>query len=115
MELFTDAVTTAVERALGGVAERQRVTANNIANISTPNFRASRVQFEDSLAAAIERGEPGDAGPTITPANTSVDTNGNDVQLEEETTILVKSGLQYEALVNALNYKLGLIRTAVER
>ena len=115
MELFTDAVTSAVERALDGVSERQRVSADNVANVNTPNFKASRVEFEDSLAAAIQAGDPDAAQPTVTAANTPANINGNNVMLDEETTTLIKSGLQYEALVNALNYKLNLIRTAVER
>ena len=115
MELFTDGVTAAVERALGGVAERQRVTAANVANAATPGYRASRVEFESSLAEAIERGRPEDAAPTLTAATTPARLDGNNVSLDEETRILVTAGIQYEALVNALNYKLGLIRTAVER
>ena len=115
MELFSDGVTSAVERALDGVAERQRVTAANVANVATPNFKASRVQFEEDLAEAIDRGDPSSASPSLTVANTPTNINGNNVALDEETTILIRSGLQYDALVNALNYKLNLIKTAVER
>src|SRR3954452_21912700 len=100
MQLFTDGVTTAVERALSGVAERQRVTANNIANLTTPGFRASRVNFESDLAAAIDRDDPSDAAPSIVDAGTPARGDGNTVALDEETEILVKSGVQYEALVN---------------
>ena len=115
MELFTDAVTAAVERALGGVAQRQRVSAANVANVSTPGYQAQRVEFEESLADAIDRGDPDSSSTSVTLANTPRNINGNNVLLDEETSILITSGLQYEALVNALNYKLGLIRTAVER
>jgi flagellar basal-body rod protein FlgB len=113
--MFTDAVTAAVERALSGVSERQRVTANNIANVSTPGFKASRVNFEESLADAIRDGRPEDANPSLGAADTPARADGNNVSLDDETKILVKSGLQYQALVQALNYKLNLIRTAVER
>jgi flagellar basal-body rod protein FlgB len=115
MDLFTDAVTSGIERALSGVSQRQRVTANNIANVATPGFKASRVDFEADLAAAFGRGNPADAAPSITAANTPASVNGNNVSLDEETQIMLKAGLQYEALVQALNYKLGLIRTAIGR
>mgnify|MGYP006192785617 CR=1 FL=1 len=32
-----------------GLSRRQEATSNNIANIETPNYKASRVQFEDDL------------------------------------------------------------------
>ena len=114
MELFTDAVTAGIERALSGVTQRQRVTAHNIANVSTPGFKASRVDFESNLAEAFRNGAPGEAGFTMRAANTPSSVNGNNVSLDEETQIMMKAGLQYEALVQALNYKLGLLRTAVE-
>ena len=113
MELFTDLATSAIERALDGVATRQRVSAHNIANVATPGFRASRVAFEDDLAAAIGRGAPSTADPSVLAANTPARADGNNVVLEDETQIMVTSGLHYEALVQALNYKLSVLRTAV--
>jgi flagellar basal-body rod protein FlgB len=113
VELFTDLVTSAVERALSGVAERQRVTANNIANATTPNFKAGRVSFETDLATAINRGDASHVSPSLTGADTPAKLDGNNVAVDEEMKIMVTSGLQYQALVQALNYKLGVIRTAV--
>ena len=53
MTLFTDRVTAGIESALDSVSLRQRVTADNIANMNTPGFKASRVEFENSLASAM--------------------------------------------------------------
>jgi flagellar basal-body rod protein FlgB len=114
MALFTDRVTGAVEAGLDAVALRQRVIADNIANAETPGFRARRVTFEQSLAAALEAGTPEAATAAIVDAGTEPNGVGNTVQLEQEVAGLVKSGLQYDALVAALNYKLGLLRTAIE-
>ena len=113
MELFTDLATSAIERALDGVSTRQRVTAHNIANVATPGFKASRVAFEDDLASAISRGAPGTAQASTVAANTPGRADGNNVVLEDETQIMITSGLQYEALVQALNYKLSVLRTAI--
>jgi flagellar basal-body rod protein FlgB len=113
MELFTDLATSAIERALDGVAQRQRVTAHNIANVATPGFRASRVAFEDDLASALERGTPSRAAASVVGAGTPARADGNNVVLEDETQIMVTSGLHYEALVQALNYKFSVLRTAV--
>jgi flagellar basal-body rod protein FlgB len=114
VSMFTDGVTAAVEQALSSVSLRQRVAANNIANQNTPNFRASKVDFEADLANAIQSGNPTAAGPTVNDAQTPADEYGNTVQLEQETTTLISSGLQYDALVAALNYKFNLLQTAIK-
>lgn len=114
MSFFTDGVTAAVEKALIGVSQRQRVTADNIANLNTPGFRASRVDFESDLARAIEDRRPGSAEPTVSLDTSPGGEDGNNVSLDSETATLVKSGLQYDALVSALNYKLNIVRTAID-
>jgi flagellar basal-body rod protein FlgB len=111
--LFTDLTTAAVERALSGVAQRQRLTADNVANVTTPGYKAKRVEFEDDLALAMSTGDPSGAQISETAADTPVDVNGNNVDLQAETTTMIKSGLQYDALVATLNYKLSLIRDAI--
>lgn len=113
MTLFTDGVTSAVETALSGVARRQRVTADNIANVNTPGFRAAQVDFEGELARAVADGRPEGAEVTVSPTGAPGDVNGNNVSLDRETATLVKSGLQYDALVAALNYKFNVLRTAI--
>ena len=111
-DLFTDTTTWALERALDAVAERQRVSSHNIANAATPGFRAKRVDFEAQLAAALRSGS--DHAPIVVRrANTPVGLNDNDVALEEESAILMRTELLYEALVAAENYKLNLLRTAI--
>lgn len=110
--LFSDTTTWALEHALSAVAERQRAASNNIANAATPGFNSSRVDFEASLAAALERGT-NDAVITTRRANTPEGLNGNDVSLEEESSMLLRTEILYEALIAAENYKLGLLRTAM--
>ncbi len=114
--IFNDTTMQAIQYALRGVNERQRVAAHNIANVNTPGFRSSRVRFEDELAEAISSdADIDDLGFRTVRANTPINLRGNDVTLEEESTDLIQSGIHYEALVNALNYKLGTIRTAIGR
>ena len=110
--LFTDTTTWALEHALDAVAERQRVVSNNIANAVTPGFRSQRVHFEDSLARALGSSNR-TAEISYRSANTGPGINGNDVSLEEESALLLRSEILYEALISAENHKLGLIRTAI--
>ncbi len=116
IDVFSTNSLTAIEVALDGVAERQRVTAHNIANVNTPGFRSARVEFESELARALERGNGvRDVDSATVGANTPINVRGNDVALEQENRELITSSIQYEALVNAMNHQFTLLRTAVGR
>lgn len=110
--LFTDTTTWALEHALNAVAERQRTLSHNVANAATPGFRAQRVDFEESLAQALQSNSP-NADITFRRANSPIGINGNNVSLEEESSLLLRTEILYETLIAAENYKLGLVRTAV--
>ncbi len=110
--LFTDTTTWALEHALTAVAERQRTSAHNIANAATPGFRAERIDFEESLGRALRSGRT-DADVSSRPSNGAPGINNNDVSLEEESSLLLRTEILYEALIAAENYKLGLLRTAM--
>lgn len=114
MDLFTDRVSAGVERALDGVAQQQRTTASNIANAATPGYRAQTVSFQDSLQAALDNGDdPSTAAITTTDAGTPADVNGNTVQLDKEVVDQQREGLQYQALAQAMTFKLGLWQKAL--
>ncbi|WP_181313157.1 flagellar basal body rod protein FlgB [Nocardioides campestrisoli] len=112
----TDAVSAALGAALDGVSVRQRVIADNIANIDTPGFRASSVDFESSLRAAIAGGQVENGTPlsvTATPTDTPVGPNGNNVDLRKESLAAMQSQFQYQLLTRAVNDRYSLLRTAV--
>lgn len=115
MQIFTDRTQAALEIGLAGEAQRQRVTSNNIANVNTPNFSATRVEFEGSLARALDRRDGSTVAIDRAPGTPWGSLNGNQVSLEEETAILIKSGLHYEAIVGAVNSRLSLLSTAIGR
>lgn len=110
-----DLTVSAVHTALRGVTQRQRVIANNIANVETPGFIAQRVSFEESLRAAVRSGAPEASTVAVTPSDAPANLNGNNVQLDDETMALVDSGLHYQLMVEALNAKFGLLRTSIGR
>jgi len=111
----TDPVGMILGSALDGVSLRQRVIADDIANVDTPGFRARSVDFETSLRAAIADGEfAGDAVPvTSTPADTPVGANGNNVDLRKETLAAVQSQFQYQMLGRAVSDRFANVRTAI--
>ena len=114
MTLFTDGVQGALERAMDGVMLRQRVAAQNLANVMTPGYHAQRVSFEDSLSAAVATGaDPGTVALDVAPTGDPEDARGNNVDVVGENATLMRSGLQFEALVQAANYRFNVLHTAL--
>ena len=112
--MIGDATMTALHSALSGLAERQRVTADNIANINTPGYLAGRTDFESALRGAIDNGEtPSVDGGTIARSLEPTNANGNNVNLDSETVIATETGLRYQLALNALDGKYTLLRTAL--
>ena len=112
--MIADATMTALHAALTGLSERQRVTADNIANINTPSFLAGRTDFESALSDELDNGQTpviskGVVSRSLEPTNT----NGNNVNLDEETLIATQTGLRYQLALNALDGKYSLLRTSM--
>jgi flagellar basal-body rod protein FlgB len=112
--MIGDVTATALHAALTGLAERQRVTADNIANVNTPGFLAGRTDFESALSGALRNGESpsishGSVARSLEPTNT----NGNNVNLDSETLIATETGLRYQLALNALDGKYNVLRTAL--
>ena len=108
-----DSTGSALYAALNGLAARQRVIANNVANVETPGYIAGRVRFEDSLRAAIEGGDAGDSSVSTMSSAGPVNLNGNNVSLDTEVVALTQTDLAYQLMIQALNSKFGLLRTAI--
>ena len=109
-----DVTSSTLKAALDGLAQRQRVTADNIANINTPGFLAGRVDFESSLRGALANGEaPSINGGTVARSLEPTNTNGNNVNLDMETLAATETGLRYQLALNALDGKYNVLRTAL--
>jgi flagellar basal-body rod protein FlgB len=104
----------ALHATLSGLAQRSRVTADNIANVNTPGFLAGRVDFESSLKGALRNGDtPQVNGGTTVRSLEPTNTNGNNVHLDQETLIATETGLRYQLALNALDGKYNSLRTAL--
>lgn len=108
---LSDPVGAILGSALDGIALRQRVIADNIANVDTPHYRASSVDFESSLRSAISSGGTGSISPTLTATDTPVGANDNNVDLRKETLAAVQSQFQYQMLTRATSDRFDLLKT----
>ena len=112
--MIGDVTTAALHSALSGLAERQRVTADNIANINTPQFLAGRTDFESALRDSLSNGvTPSVSGGAVARSLEPTNTKGNNVNLDEETVTATETGLRYQLALNALDGKYNLLRTAL--
>lgn len=117
--------------ALDGLAFRQSLIGRNIANIDTPGYRASDVNFETQLKRA--RRELDDvhmwkthgghlASPSQLPGmqvklrrGGSLRADGNNVDIDVELTQMAESGVRYQALTQLVSKKLLLLKSIVNR
>lgn len=116
----SDPITAALATALDGLALRQKVTADNIANVDTPHFTASRVDFEDSLRAALDTGTLdtsgglGDASvASVLPTSGPPSATGNNVDLGTEEMTALQATFRYQLLSRAVGDRFGLVTTAI--
>jgi flagellar basal-body rod protein FlgB len=113
--LIEDRTMTALHSALSGLAQRQRVTADNLANINTPGFLAGRTDFESSLKSSLSSGgTPTVSGGTVARSLDPTNTNGNNVNLDAETVIATETGLRYQLALNALDGKYSVLRSSLK-
>lgn len=122
--LFVDRTTAVLNKVLDGASARQRVLANNIANVDTPGYTRQEVHFEDALKEAID--DPGTDGQlkvaaieqveieTATDHQTPGRDNGNNVAIDREMADMAKNSLQYETAAQLLYSKFRLLRNAIK-
>src|SRR5437660_6428871 len=111
-----------IRAALSGLSARQRTIANNVANVDTPNFKASEVRFEDALQGALARRGAQAPDQTTLNAATSKTTpidgttsraDGNNVDIDREMELLGETQLSYSALTQVMSTRLGIMRSVV--
>jgi len=112
--VFDDVTYQALRASLTGLAERQRVISNNIANVETPGFRAGKVQFEAALQSAIAEGRPPlSVEPTVGRSLEPTRLNGNNVNLDTETLAHLDTNLRYQLSLRALDGRYGGLRHVI--
>lgn len=105
-----------LEKSLDASMLNQKVIANNIANVDTPNFKTNSVEFEDILKSAIEKKDDSsnnfslddaikDVEPKVVQSNatSSMRTDGNNVDIDSEMAELSKNTIKYDSLIQELS------------
>jgi flagellar basal-body rod protein FlgB len=113
MSVFDSVSSVALNSALDGLAMRQRVIAENVANINTPGYQAQRVEFESALAQAVSQGS-GVATPTVARSLEPTRTDGNNVNLDTETLLNDDTNLRYQLATQAVSQTFSMVRSAMK-
>ncbi len=119
-------------KALDAAALRNSVIANNLANVDTPRFKRSAVNFEDELAKALN-GSGGITGirtharhipigprsatevsPRVEVQNdVSMRNDGNNVDIDREMAALAKNTILYNALVQQVSGEFQKLKSVI--
>ncbi|MCR4402719.1 MAG: flagellar basal body protein [Firmicutes bacterium] len=113
MPVLGDQTIVALSKVLDALSLRHEVTADNIANVNTPGFKARRVLFEDQLKAAISRGDPGSWQPTIEEDHLSVRRDGNSVDIDLEMACLAETTMMYSAMSRLVSDRFSLLKYVI--
>ena len=94
-------------------AARMGVLASNIANASTPGFKARDIDFGQALASA-EGGQNGTAAATKYRVPTQTSMDGNPVELSQEQPAFAENAIQYQSTLSFLNGRISEITRALK-
>ena len=126
MNIFSDRSVRLLEKAIDAGSLRQRVIANNIANMNTPGFKKSSVAFESILKKNLNTNRIplystddrhisslnmlDDIAPVVVrEKTTSMKADGNNVDVEQEMVRLATNTLTYNMNIQELNNRLKLL------
>lgn len=98
-----------IMKALDGLDQRYRFTAQNIANANTPDYRPIRVSFEESLRNAAER----DTAALRSVRTQIVEGEEGAVRLDLELAAASRTASRYRALVDVLSRQMSLMRSVI--
>ena len=97
-------------------ALRHKVIAHNIANVNTPGFKKSEVQFESALQKAMAKGHI-DSAQRISPMvvlsrAAPLRNDGNNVDVDKEIGQLGKNTLLFNTYSSILSRKFKMLKSA---
>ncbi len=111
---------------------RLELQASNIANAETPGYKAKKIDFEDALARALDTDDQlqmktsdskhfnvgGGGFKNLQPeiyedSNGIVSPDGNNVDRDQEMAEMGENKHMYDATVQLINKKLGLLKYAI--
>ena len=110
-----DPTMQAIQTSLNGLAARQRIIAQNLANSETPGYLAQNVNFEDSLRNAMASGDAGQAAISTSTSTDATTPNGNNVNVDQQTVSLIDTGLRYQLATQSMYNEFNILRDSLRQ
>lgn len=126
-----DTTMRVLRTALDGSAAKQQAISRNLANVDTPGYRATTVNFEDAVRSAMNQskhlpmqvtnaahytgmnaGKAAIRGSERPNGSDRVD--GNNVDVDVEMSEMSEVGIEYQALTQAASKKLALLKAIAQ-
>lgn len=95
-KLFSSPTIQGMERALDGSALRQKLIANNIANVDTPGYKSASISFEDQLKTALKTSTPGTSVKLKTSSPRHIQIGGSGYDLNNQVSALENYNIRYD-------------------
>jgi flagellar basal-body rod protein FlgB len=104
-----------LQAAIRGADMRQTTLAQNLANANTPGYERKDVDFQSTLAAAMQGGVSPDQVQfdVTTDGSAPMQADGNSVDADTESAKMAENGLQYQSLVAIAKGRLDIITAAI--
>ena len=116
MGLF-DLTDIALERGMQGASLRQQLLSNNVANVNTPGFKRTDVDFSSQLATAMQSGSTSDVESMTfqpqTDSATSLRADGNNVDMDQEMANLSENAVEYQTMVAVAHARLQMLANVI--
>lgn len=123
-------VFSVLEKGLDASSLRQKVLTDNVANVDTPEFKRSDVNFQAILGTALEEtagslllrrtvpqhlaGPTGEGQAVVEDNATTLRNDGNNVDIDREMTNVAENGLYYNSVTRTLTSQLGYLRMVIQ-
>lgn len=105
--------------------KRQEVISENIANVSTPGYKAKVLTFEDNLKESVRKANPNRGAKEYrqaierfkdeiienNPGSNRLDEN--DVSIDAEFVEQARAGLQYQYAIRSISDELAMLRSVI--
>jgi flagellar basal-body rod protein FlgB len=134
MDVLGGAAFQRLESGIQAASLRQRVLANNIANVDTPYFKRSDVAFEELLTRAIgsqgtdilagrmtnsrhipiNASFPSPSPKVVTDESTSINNDRNNVDIDKEMSLLAENQLRYNLLSQQVTHDVKMMRIGIQ-
>jgi flagellar basal-body rod protein FlgB len=127
MNLFSGTISS-LENALDYSSSKQKVIAQNIANVDTPNYKAKSISFKSAFQEALGNTintyrtdkrhytfQKYNSAPAMIVNNNQVsyNENGNSVDIDKEMADLAANQIYYNALTERINGKFSTLQNVI--